>query len=207
MDQPFTTSGLSAEEISRFQNTYDALKEKSGIQFTGHIDFNLEQFEVFKPYLDVITRNSYVLKQDNNNDSYVLFVETHLKKRNASGVITDHYEHQTWALAYLKNDFGRVLIRPETLRDKLIELIHPVELDFSEDKAFSDTFSVLVNDHEKAVKAINRNFRNAVMDIRADDFIIEIVNHTLIVGNRKPLSSEKAIHMAEFVKRVCYTCF
>ena len=207
MDLPFTTSGLNVEEINRFQNTYDTLKENFSIQSTGHIDFNLEQFEVFKPYLDTITRDSYVLKQDNNNDSYVLFVETHLKKRNASSVIIDHYEHQTWALAYLKNDFGRVLIRPETLRDKLIELIHPVELDFSEDKAFSDTFYVLVNDHEKAIKAINRNFRNAVMDIRADDFIIEIVNHTLIVGNRKPLSPEKAVHMAEFVERVCYTCF
>ncbi len=207
MESPFNTSGLSAEETARFQRTYDALKEKFGIQFTGHIDFNLEQFEVFKPYIDMITRDSYVLKQDNNNDSYVLFVETHFKKRDNHAIITDMYEHQTWAIAYLKNDFGRVLIRPETLADKIIELIHPVELDFEEDKAFSDTFYVLVNDREKAAKGMDRNFRNAVMDIRTDDFMIEIVNHTLIIGNRKPLSPEKAVHMAEFVERVCFTCF
>jgi hypothetical protein len=85
-------------------------------------------------------------------------------------------------------------------------LVHPVELDFKEDMPFSDTFYVLVNDHQKAVAAIDRNFRNAVMDIREDDFIIEIVNHTLIIGNRKPVSADKAIHLAEFVARVASMC-
>ena len=194
------------EDTDRYQNTYDALKSRFCIQPTGHIDFNLEQFEVFKQYLDINIRDSYVLKQDNNNHSYVLFAETHFKTKGVQGHITDHYEHQTWALSYLKHDFGRVLIRPETLADKIIELIHPVELDFEEDKAFSDTFYVLINDHEKAVKGIDRNFRNAVMDVREDDFVIEIVNHTLIIGNRKPIASEKAIYLAEFVVRLCSLC-
>ena len=105
-----------------------------------------------------------------------------------------------------KKNFGRVLIRRETLADKFIELMHPVELDFKEDKPFSDTFYVLVNDHQKAVSAIDRNFRNAVMDIRGDDFIIEIVDHTLIIGNHKPVTAEKAIYLAEFVARVSSMC-
>ncbi len=111
----------------------------------------------------------------------------------------DSYEYHTWALAYLKHDFGRVMIRRETLTDKIIELIHPVELDFEADKAFSDTFYVLVNDRDKATSAIDRNFRNAVMDIRHEDFIIEIVEHTLIIGNQQPISPEKALYMADFV--------
>src|ERR1700709_983939 len=98
------------------------------------------------------------------------------------------------------------MIRPETLKDKILELVHPIELDFAEDKAFSDTFHVLINDHEKAIAAINRNFRNAVLDVRADDFIIEIVEHTLVIGNRKPIPPEKAIHLAEFVARLCALC-
>jgi len=98
------------------------------------------------------------------------------------------------------------LIRRETLADKLIELMHPVELDFPEDKPFSDTFYVLTNDHQKGVAAINRNFRNAVMDVRLDDFTIEIVDHTLIIGDRKPVTPERAIHLAEFVTRVSSMC-
>lgn len=201
---PFDTTGLCSEEIDRFHDTYQALRAKFHIELTGEIDFHLEQFELFKHYLDVKVRDSFVIKHE-NNDSYVLFVEN--QSRNlGKGSISGACEYQTWALAYLKHDFGRVLIRRETLADKIIELIHPVELDFAEDKAFSDTFYVLINDYEKAVTGMNRNFRNVVMDVREDDFVIEIVEHTLIIGNRKPVSPKKAIYMAEFVSRLCTTC-
>jgi hypothetical protein len=205
LDLTFDTVGLTAEEAGRFTDTCMALKAKFDTQPTGHIDFNLEQFEVFKHYLDIKTRGSYVIKNA-HNDCYLFFIEVHYKSKGANGVVTDHHEYQTWALAYLKHDFGRVMIRPETLTDKLIELIHPIELDFAEDKPFSDTFYVLINNHEKAVNAIDRNFRNAVMDIRTDDVVIEIVEHTLIIGNKKPISSEKSVHLAEFVVRLCGMC-
>ncbi|WP_428330718.1 hypothetical protein [Mucilaginibacter sp.] len=201
---PFNTAGLCTEEIDRFHDTYNVLKTKFDIALTGHIDFQLENFEVFKHYQGINIRDSYVIKHENNN-SYILFIESQLK-HHAHGHNGPGYECQTWALAYLKHNFGRVLIRPETLADKIIELIHPVELDFEEDKAFSDTFYVLVNDHYKAVSGIDRNFRNAVMDVREDDFVIEIVEHTLIIGNSKPISPEKAIYLAEFVSRLCTAC-
>lgn len=201
----FNTSGQNAVEIENFQDTYNALKTKFNIQPTGRINFCLEQFEIFRSYLDINLGQSYVIKQA-NNDCYMLFIQAHFKSKDAHGLITDHYEYQTWALAYLKHDFGRVMIRPETLADKLIELIHPIELDFKEDKAFSDTFYVLINDHQKAIEGIDRNFRNAVMDIRVDDFVIEIIDHTLLVGSRKTISAEKAIHLAEFVARLASMC-
>lgn len=203
-DYPFDTVGLTSEQIDKLQETYSALKHKFNIQLTGHIDFDLRQFEVFKHCFDIRLRKSYVIKQENNS-SYILFVEAHSKTPDKTGSI-DHYDHQTWALAYLKNNFGRVLIRPETLRDKLVELIHPLEIDFAADKAFSDTFYVVANDHEKAVKGIDRNLRNAVMDVRCDDFIIEIVDHTLIIGSKRTITSEGAIHLAEFVSRVAEMC-
>ena len=180
------------------------LKGKFNLQQTGHIDFNLQQFEVFKHCHAIELQSSYVIKTDGNS-SYILFVETHCKAEYKAG-ITDTYDHQTWALAYLKHNFGRVLIRPETLRDKIVELIHPLEIDFAEDKAFSDTFYVVANDHEKAVTGINRNLRNAVMDVREDDFIIEIVDHTLIIGSKKTITPEAAVHLAQFVSRVAEMC-
>lgn len=204
-DFPFDTVGLTAEEIDRLQQTYTALKDKFNIQLTGDINFHLEQFEVFKHCFDVNIRDSYVIKQDGNS-SYVLFVETHSKTPNIKAGVTDHCDYQTWALAYLKHNFGRVLIRPETLRDKIVELIHPLEIDFAADKAFSDIFYVVANDHDKAINGINRNFRNAVMDVREDDFVIEIVEHTLIIGSKKTITPDRAIHLAEFVARVAERC-
>ncbi len=199
---PFDITGLSDSDIELFTNTHQALKAKFNIQPTGHIDFHLEQFEIFKNYLSVDLRNSYVIKHD-DNDSYIFFIGTHQKLKNPDSTFTDYYEYQTWALAYLKHDMGRILIRPETLYDKILEIIHPLELDFEEDKAFSDAFYVVINDLAKAKAGIDRNFRNAVMDVRHDDLVIEIVEHTLIIGNRKPLSADKAVQMAGFVSRLC----
>ncbi len=201
---PFDTTGLCTEEIDRFHETYKTLKSKFDIELTGHIDFQLEQFEVFRHYLDVNVRDSFAIKHE-GNDGYILFVQCHLRNY-AKGSIGAGYDCQTWALAYLKRDFGRVLIRPETLADKIIELIHPVELDFDEDKAFSDTFYVLVNDRQKAISAIDRNFRNVVMDVREHGVVIEIINHTLVIGLHKPVSPENATFLAGFVSRLCSLC-
>ena len=204
---PFNTNGLCAEDITRLNDTYKGLKEEFNIEPTGHIDFHLEQFEIFKNFAEVHVRDCYVIKQDSNNDTYILFVESHSKTVDTNGGIANYCEYQTWALAYLKQDFGRVKIRRETLADKIIELIHPIELDFADDIPFSDTFYVLVNDRKKATAAINRNFRNAVMDIREDDFEIEIVDHTLIIGSRKSVSYQKAIYLADFVVRLAAICY
>jgi hypothetical protein len=203
---PFNTTGLCAEEIERLHETYKALKEKYSIRFTGNIDFHLEQFEVFKGCTEINIRDCYVIKQDYDNDTYILFIETPAQTKGVNGEIISRCEYQTWALAYLKNDFGRVKIRRETLADKIIELVHPIELDFEEDIPFSDTFYVLVSDRYKAIAAINRNFRNTVMDIRQDNFVIEIVGHTLIIGNTEPISYEKAIYLADFVVRLAAVC-
>jgi hypothetical protein len=203
---PFNTVGLNTDGIDRYYTTYSALKDNFDIQATGHIDFRLADLETFKQYTGINVRGSFVIKGA-KTDCYMLFVEVdHQSATGVHGAFTQHREYQTWALAYLKHDFGRVLIRKETLADKIIELVHPVELDFKEDKAFSDIFYVVVNDHNKAVAGIDRNFRNAVMDVRGDGFVIEILDHTLIIGDREPITADRAIHLAEFVSRLCSLC-
>ncbi len=204
-DFQFDTVGLTSGQIDSFQEIYTALKSKFNIQQTGDINFHLQDFETFKRCFAVNLRDSFVIKHD-KGDSYILFVENHIKLPHDKGGVSEFYEYQVWALAYLKQNLGRVLIRPETLRDKIVELIHPLEIDFKEDKAFSDTFYVVANDHEKAVNGINRNLRNVIMDVRHDDFIIEIVDHTLIIGSKKTITPDRAVHLAEFVARVAERC-
>ena len=205
MNYPFDTVGLSGETIDTFDETYKLLRSKFNIELTGNIDFHLPDFEVFRTYQDVDIRGSYAIKQ-RANDCYMLFVETHATVAPVKGRMSDYNEYQTWALAYLKKDFGRVMIRPETLADKILELIHPIELDFDDDKAFSDTFYVLVNDRWKADTAMDRNFRNVVMDMRHEDIVIEIIDHTLIIGYRRPVSPERSAQLTEFVVRICSNC-
>lgn len=203
---PFNSTGLNSATIDNFSRICSIIKSGFELRPTGHINFYLEDFEAFKNCIEINLRASYVMEHA-RSDSYLLFLETrHKPVANKDDTATDFYLYHTWALAYLKKDFGRVVIRPETLRDKIIELIHPIELDFNEDKAFSNMFYVIVSDVEKAKAGMDRNFRNAVMDIRDNDFIIEIVNHTLIIGSHHPMSADKATHVAEFVNRLADLC-
>jgi hypothetical protein len=206
MDYPFDTVGLSGETVDLFLDTYTTLQQKFDIQPTGNIDFHLEDFELFRNYTSISLRGSFVIK-NSRTDCYILFAElTYVTPNTSREGDAHHKEYQTWALAYLKHDFGRVLIRKETLADKLIELVHPIEIDFPEDKAFSDTFYVVANDFNKAFANIGRDFRNAVMDVRHDDFLIEISDHTLIIGDKKPVFPGRAMHLADFVTRLCSNC-
>jgi hypothetical protein len=202
---PFDTIGLTVSDFDDLYQTHNILKSKFNIQPTGNIDFHLGDFEAFRLYKDIVLRGSFVIKGA-KTDCYILFVEANYF--SGSSRTGDSYTkvQQAWAIAYVKQDFGRVLIRRETLTDKIIELVHPVEIDFADDKPFSDTFYVLANDSSKAITAINRNFRNAVMDVRADDFVIEVIEHSLLIGNQQRLSPEKTIHLAEFIERVANQC-
>ncbi|MBE9586117.1 hypothetical protein IM792_16810 [Mucilaginibacter sp. JRF] len=195
------TTDITGSHNNSFSDTYHLLKQEFDIEPTGYIDFQLNNFEAFKQYSSFEIKNSYVINTENDR-CYILFVEVCTKSQSATGAITEQRENQTWALAYLKQNMGRVKIRRETFADKLFELVFPLEIDFKEDKAFSNTFYVLADDKPKAIAGITRDFRNAVMDIREDDFIIEVADHTLIIGNRKPISGQKAIHLAEFAVRL-----
>ncbi|HVS94064.1 MAG TPA: hypothetical protein VHE59_18640 [Mucilaginibacter sp.] len=206
MHYPFDTVGLTSEQVDIFQETYEALRAKFEIEPTGHIDFHLDSFEIFTGNTEVNLKGSFVIKNAKTN-CYILFIETFdIKSYNPKNSPTSGHNYYTCALAYLKKDFGRVLIRPETLADKIIELVHPVELDFEDDKAFSDTWYVLTNDRWKADAAMDRNFRNVVMDVRHDGVVIEIIDHTLIIGHNYIASPDAALQLADLVVRICSLC-
>jgi hypothetical protein len=132
----------------------------------------------------------------------MLFLEMSPNITSTKAELKHHCTYQPWALTYLKHDFGRVFIRTETLIDKIREIVFPIELDFKEDKAFSDRFYVLTDDRDKAASGMTQAFRDAVMLIKETDFVLEIFEHTLVIGNRKPIAPEHACYLAEFVARL-----
>ncbi|GGH19798.1 hypothetical protein [Mucilaginibacter phyllosphaerae] len=200
-DLLFDTAGLSSIETDAFDATYQALRQRHHIEVPGYIDFQLEQFEALNHHRAVNIRDTYAIKNP-CGDSYLLFIDTHTEHTPVKGRKTYFTEYQPWALAYLKRDFGRVFIRTETIIDKIREIIFPIELDFKEDKPFSDRFYVLTDDKHKTEQAMVQQFRDAMMAIKETDFVVEIFEHTLIIGNRKPISPENALYLADFVARL-----
>jgi hypothetical protein len=194
-------AGLPNTQTEAFDATYQALKAEFKIDIPGYINFQLEQFEALNHHKAVNVRDVFAIKKP-CGDSYLLFVDMDTFHVSPKQHPAHYTEYQPWALAYLKRDFGRVFIRTETIIDKIREIIFPIELDFKEDKPFSDRFYVLTDNKRKTELAMTQEFRDAMMAIKETDFVVEIFEHTLIIGNRKPITPENTLYLADFVARL-----
>src|SRR5262249_33376593 len=112
------------------------------------------------------------------------------------------YEYQTWGIMNLQNDAGHILIKPETIIDKIHDLINPIEIDFPDDPNFSRNYYVVTNDESKARSEINNSFREQVKKLRGKEFIIEIFRDNLIIGDRKIIDEDSAISFVRFMNDV-----
>jgi len=198
---PFDTIGLKDEDIQAFLITLDHLKSGFKAEFDGDFEFGIAGFDVFSNYQSINFKYAIDVSGDLDN-SHITFPQIEYKFVGHKGGSHTAIEYQVWGIATLKKDFGHVIIKQETFIDKIIELIHPIELDFEDDKPFNQKFFVVTNDKEKAKLAMNPAFRNAIMEIDVDDFEIEIVNKDLVIGNRKPIDPETAFSFAKFLTKV-----
>jgi len=88
------------------------------------------------------------------------------------------------------------------LVDKILNMVQHVQLQFKDDIAFSKEFYVVANDVEKATCAMTAPFRQALRDIKIDDFIIEIVGNTLIIGNVQLVNPHQTVYLADFASKL-----
>lgn len=87
----------------------------------------------------------------------------------------------------------------------MLNLIHPVELHFKNDKEFNNKFNVVANDKDKATAAMTSNFRDVIRNIKMDDFVIEIMNNTLIIGNIQLIDPQQTIELAQIASKLSIT--
>jgi hypothetical protein len=198
---PFDTTDIDAGDVQALEYSYKALRSKFKVGLTEDSTFDIKKFDVFNNYKDISVGGSLLINHPESG-CYLTFVKVHTQIPNGRGPVLDYYKYQVWASATLRSDFGRMAIRRETVVDKILSLVHPAEMYFKDDPAFSKKFIVIADDKEKAVKATTKAFRNALMDIKADDFVIEIVNSTLIIGNIGPVDPKQTVYFAEIASKL-----
>jgi len=191
---PFNTLNIFGDELKTLEDICNTLQNKFGITTADDFGIDVKKF-------DCVNCNA---NADLNGEIFVngcylalMYIANQTYTRYQSYVSGN----QLWAFVKLKKDFGRILIRKETLTEKVIELIHPIEIDFPDDKHFSDKFYVVTNDKNKATLAMNWNFRDALMDMH-DDWMVEIVNNHLLVYNNRAMDVDEAVQMVEFAGKI-----
>jgi len=166
------------------------------------IQKSFSRFDSFKQYRQVFLFDSFELTKNANKsllaivsiNSIVESIDEHqLNRENLT-------ELEFVGLADLKKDYGRVYIRPETIADKLNELIDPIEIDFAFDKAFSRKYFVLTTDEHKLREQVTSNFLSVIRKYKGLE--IEIDRSTLMVRLRKRISVKNARIITEFLTEI-----
>lgn len=198
---PFDTTDIGASEVQALEYSYKALRSKFKVGLTEDRTFDMKNFHVFNDRKDISVGGSLLINHPESG-CYLTFIKAGTQIPNGSGPALDYYKYQVWASATLRSDFGRVSIQRETMVDKILSLADHTEMYFKDDPAFSKKFIVVAHDKEKAVKAMTKAFRNALMEIKADDFVIEIANSTLIIGNIQPVDPNQTVYFAEIASKL-----
>ena len=138
------------------------------------------------------------------NECYLVFLKlrSYTTNKARSGEGLDYFGYLGFALVRQKKDFGRALIRRETFTDRILSAIHPVQLEFEDDKAFSHRYYIVANDPEKAKAAMGFDFRNTLMNIDLDNDCIETNGSDMLITINNGLDSESAVRTVEMALKL-----
>lgn len=198
---PFSTFDMSTDEAQILLDIYTKLKDTYSVEVDHEFNLPFASFETFRS--NGLNDKGSVFKISNGYRPFFLcFPEIQDWLRNSRYPPGPSIEFQPWGYYKLKEDFGDVLIRTETFLDKIHELINPIELDFEDDKAFSQRFFVVTNDKLKAQLKITNAFRELIKQISLSEIIIEIKGDELLIGDKKVISEKRVLVFTEFLNNL-----
>jgi len=89
----------------------------------------------------------------------------------------------------------------ENVFDKILEILIKTEIDFKDDKEFSNRFYVLADDEYNAKQFLNSKVRKNFNSIpKKENFTIEIFNNELIISNKKTFNKINFNQIINFLK-------
>ena len=178
------------EIVSNLSNDYN-------LSFDNEPTFNFKKFETFQHYSDIKTLSS--INFNNQFKILIINIEHHfIGGRHGDSI---HNENQILGVKMLEKDYGRILIREENVFDKILEAFNKTEIDFKDDKKFSDRFFVVAEEENKAKQFLNSEIREILTSIpKKENFSIEVFNNELIISNKKTLNRINFNQIINFLK-------
>jgi len=192
---------MSETDAQKQFDIYTTLKDNYNAEIDTEYPINIRDFDIFNAN-EFNDHGAGFRIVKNSRPFYLEFIEILYRTDGRRYSPNFHIEYQTWGLVNLKSDFGHILIKPETFLDKIHDIINPVDLDFKDDKEFSKKYLVVSNDRMKAEMQMNQSFRNYIKQIALEEFVIEIVNNKLIIGDKKVVSLESTLEFAKYLNTI-----
>lgn len=188
---------ITQQEEQTLEKIISELSDEYIISFDNESTFDFKTFETFQHYSDIKTLSS--INVNSQFQILIINIEHHfIGGRHGD---SHHNENQILGIKKLEQDYGRILIREENVFDKILEIFNKTEIDFKEDKEFSDRFFVLADNENHAKKFLNNQNRKPLKTIaKSENFEIEISNNKLIIRNKKPINNFTFYQILDFLK-------
>jgi len=210
----FSKLDYSAIEKSTQEIIAAISNDHSLVEMDGLIADSLKHYYLFKEYSDVQLIKAF--KSVGGNPYSLLFFllrniypEHHLYYPNAVVERGAPMERQIlysiddlsiYGMIKLRNDYGNVLIHPETLGDKIHELIEHKEIKFPDYPHFNSKYYVVALDTEKFCSVISEDLINLIDSV--PHAFVEIHNDLLLIGLKKNADIDNALVLVDFLDAV-----
>jgi len=159
---------------------------------------NLSTFDTFENYsLAVLSEAVEIIKNGNSSYLLLLNLQTTIKGTRIPQNESTISDYELIGLAVLKKKYGRVLIKPETLEDKINDLFSHVDIDFDFDKEFSKKYYVIAMNESLFRNSISTQFIETIREVKGLE--IELNDNILIVRLRKQFTPENGEIIAKFL--------
>ena len=188
---------ITQQEEKTLQEIITELSDEHILSFDNNPTLDFKKFETFSHYSDI-----KILCSINFNSQFqvlIINIEHHfIGGRHGDSI---HNENQILGIKMLEKDYGRILIREENVFDKILEILIKTEIDFKDDKEFSDRFFVVAEEENKAKQFLNSEIREILTSIpKKENFSIEVFNNELIISNKKTLNRINFNQIINFLK-------
>jgi len=105
-----------------------------------------------------------------------------------------------YGLAFMKQDMKNILIRPETLWDKITDIFSRQDIDFEEHKGFSNKYCLFAKDKEFVKQNLTQQFLDEVY--KMDKLYFEFSDKIALSTYNKPITTADTLKLAEFMGKI-----
>ncbi len=191
---------LSKIEEQILEEIHENLSKDFEVNFNPNFTFNFKKFAIFN-HISVV--NPFLCFDVAYDSEHFQIVALNIQYNYIGGKRGDSLinENQIWGLKTLKNNYGNIFLRDENIYDKVAEIFNKTEIDFQEDKEFSNRYYLVSDQVDKTRFSFNSKIRSYFKEIpKSENYIFEIAENIIIVGNRKPINQYYSHQIANFLK-------
>jgi hypothetical protein len=166
------------------------------------VNDSLEKFGIIKSYPQWFVKNVVTVSSGSGTFSLLavdLSYEVASTSRYHAQVHTYH-ECQLYGFAKLSHALGKILIRPESLQDKFVELFVRQEVDFPKHPQFSKEFYVLAEHPQRAVRGLSKDFLDQCCLLK--NIVVEISDDSMLITQQRIIAPEDTLKFCDFFEKV-----